>query len=110
MFFFTDYLSHVPLSGHNDNFSKYDKKLFLYRLLTSALRLQPLTQTPPCWNLCFLFFFSYLLLANSAGFSLPLTSGASSCHLYDEANFTLLSYMFVFHLTLNNLNLLVLSF
>ncbi len=28
--FFTDYLSHVLLSGHRDSFNKYDRKLFLY--------------------------------------------------------------------------------
>ncbi len=29
-----DYLSNVLLSGHSDSFSKYEKKLFLYGLLT----------------------------------------------------------------------------
>ncbi len=37
MIFFTDYLSHVLLSVHSECFSKYDKKLFLYKLPTSAL-------------------------------------------------------------------------
>ncbi len=36
--FFTDYLSHVLLSGHSDSFSKYDEKLSSYELPTSALR------------------------------------------------------------------------
>ena len=36
-FFFTDYLSHVLLSGHSDNFSKYNKKSLLYRLPAAAL-------------------------------------------------------------------------
>lgn len=36
--FFTDYLSHILLSGHSDSFSKYDKKVFLYRLPFIALR------------------------------------------------------------------------
>ncbi len=35
--FFIDYLSYVPLSGHSDNFSKYDRKIFLYGQPTSAL-------------------------------------------------------------------------
>ncbi len=37
LIFFTDYPSHVLPSAHSDSFSKYDKKLFLYRLPTSAL-------------------------------------------------------------------------
>ncbi len=49
--FFTDYLSHVLLSGHSDSFSKYDKKLFLYKLSTSALIvLTHMYYLRPCFN------------------------------------------------------------
>ena len=37
-FFFTDYMFHVLLSGHRDSFSKYDKKILLYKLPTAALK------------------------------------------------------------------------
>ena len=37
LFFLTDFLSRVLLSGHSDSISKYDKRLFLYRLRTVTL-------------------------------------------------------------------------
>ncbi len=45
--FFADYLSHVLLSRHGDSFSKYDKRLFLYGLPTSAL--MPRYNLPHPW-------------------------------------------------------------
>ena len=35
--FFTDYLSHILLSGHNDRFNKYVKNIFLQKFPTAPL-------------------------------------------------------------------------